>query len=277
MSKFIMITLLAGLSLPVFPDTSVELLSERKLEQQPKILVLGVPHFANPGRDVVNVEVEDILIPRRQQELVALTKKLAEFRPTHIAVEWLETDQHRLDELYGDYLSGEHELGRGEEEQIGMRLAAHLGHKRVHAVDWNDYPPGELDDYNWLKWGENNEHQDWVAAMRDPDRFHLSTQLGDRSVGRWLLNVNREESLAQGHRRYFNYAMLGDEEQQPGANWLGHWYARNMRIFANLVRLADDPGDRILVIYGSGHAHLLRQFVRESGAMRLVEPDEILR
>jgi hypothetical protein len=275
--KNILIISLATLGLPALADTTVQLLSERSLEEGPKVMVLGTPHFANPGRDVVNIDVEDILVPERQEEIRALIEQLAEFRPTHIAVEWLQTDQDRLTELYERYIDGSHELGRGEEEQIGMRLAAHLGHKRIYAVDWNGFPPGELEAYNWLEWGENNDRQDWIAAMRDPDRSGLKVELGERSVTRWLLEVNSEDVLAQGHRRYFNYAMLGDQDHQPGANWLGHWYARNMRIFANLVRLTSDPDDRILVIYGSGHAYLLRQFVLESGAMRLVEPHDILR
>jgi hypothetical protein len=34
--------------------------------------------------------------------------------------------------------------------------------------------------------------------------------------------------------------------------------------------------DRILVIYGAGHAYLLRQFVGESGAFRLVDVAAVL-
>lgn len=41
--------------------------------------------------------------------------------------------------------------------------------------------------------------------------------------------------------------------------------------------LTDRPQDRILAIYGAGHAYLLRQFATESGAFRLVDVDEVLK
>ncbi|WP_157823806.1 hypothetical protein [Melittangium boletus] len=36
--------------------------------------------FDNPGKDVNNVKADDVLTPRRQQELEALTAELAKFR-----------------------------------------------------------------------------------------------------------------------------------------------------------------------------------------------------
>ena len=52
-----------------------------------QVMVLGTYHFANPGQDVVNAEADDMLAPGRQAELEALTRQLAAFHPTAIAVE----------------------------------------------------------------------------------------------------------------------------------------------------------------------------------------------
>jgi hypothetical protein len=62
-----------------------------------------------------------------------------------------------------------------------------------------------------------------------------------------------------------------------GAAWVGTWHARNLRIFTNLVRLTSNPQDRVLVIYGFGHAYPLRQFASESNAFRLVDVDQVLK
>ena len=43
-----------------------------------------------------------------------------------------------------------------------------------------------------------------------------------------------------------------------------------------IVRAADRPGDRMLVVYGYGHAYLLRQFAAESGAFRVVDVASVL-
>jgi precorrin-6x reductase len=69
-----------------------------------------------------------------------------------------------------------------------------------------------------------------------------------------------------------DYAMLGE----PGANWVGNWYARNLKIFANLVRLADNPGDRVLVVYGQSHVFPLRQYAEQSGAFKVVSRLQVL-
>jgi hypothetical protein len=53
------------------------------------------------------------------------------------------------------------------------------------------------------------------------------------------------------------------------------WYRRNFLICANLMQLSQ-PGDRIVVFYGDGHALLLRQCVSETPGMALVEPDDYL-
>lgn len=44
-----------------------------------------------------------------------------------------------------------------------------------------------------------------------------------------------------------------------------YWYYRNMLIYKNLVSLIDSNEERIFVLYGAGHLHLLLQFLKESG------------
>lgn len=271
---------LAALSLSAQAGEGAALLRERAEAQRPTLLVLGTAHFANPGRDVINSKVDDVLAPQRQAEIESVVEQLAAFKPTHIAVEWPADRQEPLDARYGEYRAGRRSLERGEEEQIGLRLAAELGLPRVHAIDWNGYPPGGqalFGEYDWHEWGQANGHAERIAAIRDPARARGGIALGERSIAGWLLAVNAESNLAESHRVYFDYAMIGDATAQPGANWLGHWYARNLRIFANLVRLSDDPAARILVVYGSGHAYLLRRFARESGAFKVVDVDAVLR
>ena len=38
-----------------------------------------------------------------------------------------------------------------------------------------------------------------------------------------------------------------------------HWFRRNARIYSNVVKLADSPNERVLVIFGAGHLGWLRQ------------------
>jgi len=268
---------ITAVSLTALAADDTRLLRERAAGQRPTLLVLGSGHFDNPGRDVINTKVEDVLTPTRQAEISNVVEQLASYRPTHIAVEWPLKDQAALDVRYRDYREGRYQLGRAEDEQIGLRLAAKLNLARVYAVDWNEAPPGEDHDYDWIAYGKAHGQKAQVSALLDPKRAIGLVPLGTQTIGTWLLQLNRPERLAADHRNYFDWASIGDAERQPGANWVGYWYGRNLRIFMNLVRLADRPQDRVLAIYGSGHAYLLRQFSTESGAFHLIDVDSVLK
>jgi hypothetical protein len=268
--------LIAIMSLSAVAKDDTRLLHERTPDQQPTLLVLGTGHLNNPGRDLFNTKVDDVLAEGRQKEIAAVVEQLASFQPTHIAVEWPSKSQSKLDARYQDYRDGRYPLGRAEEDQLGLRLAAKLGHARVYAVDWNEMPPGTDQDYDWPSYGEAHGQKALLAAIQDPKRAKGIVPLESKTIGAWLLQLNRSETLIASHRGYFDWARIGDPERQPGANWVGAWYARNLRIFNNLVDLTDRPQDRILVIYGQGHAYLLRQFTTESRAFRLVDVDAVL-
>ena len=47
-------------------------LSATAAQGRPEILVLGTYHMANPGHDIHNVQVDDVLSPKRQQEMTQL-------------------------------------------------------------------------------------------------------------------------------------------------------------------------------------------------------------
>lgn len=252
------------------------LLRDRLPHERPSLMVVGTPHLANHGRDVVNTRVDDVLAPQRQQEIEAIVDALARFRPTRIVVEYPVTRQAELDQRFAAYRAGRYALTRDEADQIGLRLAAKLGLPRVYAADWNGMPPGDEASWDWDTYANRTGKADIVAAVRDPRRAELQ-DLSGTPLADLLATMNTADALAARHRRYFDYAMLSDDSDAPGANWLANWHGRNLRIFARLVRIADDPGDRVLVVYGAGHAPLLHQFADQSGAFRVIDPVPYLR
>jgi len=254
-----------------------KLLYDSKPGESPTLLVLGSGHLANPGRDLVNVRVDDVLTAKRQAQIAKVVEQLAVFRPTFIAVEWPQAVQSKLDALYDEYRAGKRELTATEREQFGMRLAAKLNLPRVHAIDWVNSPPGDDKSYDYPAWAESHGQKPKLQAMVERITATTVRLAPDEPIANWLIRMNRPQSLLDNHRMYFDTASIGDSESQPGAAWVGGWYARNLRIFTSLTRLGAGPQDRILVIFGYGHAHLLRQFARESGAFRLVDVDQVLK
>ena len=236
---------------------------------RPTLLIVGAPHFGNPGLDTVNVRVPDVMSAERQAEVEAVVERLAAFRPTRVAVEWPAEEQARLDQRYADYRAGRFALTSNERDQIGLRLAARLGLERVDAVDWSGDAPGAQSDYDYPAYaeahGRGEAWRSWVA------RFQVEADAEARlmactPVSSWVRRLNTPEYRLANHRSYFYVGQIGDPVgANPGAAWVGTWYARNLRILNNLRALVRGPNERILVLYGAGHGHLLDQLARESG------------
>lgn len=234
---------------------------------RPALLVVGTPHFDNPGRDIVNIRIADVTTPERQREIEAIVERLAAFRPTRVAVEWSAGRQDRLDARYADYRAGRYQLSADERDQIGLRLAARLGLERVDAVDWNEMPPGTETDYDFPAWAEaNGQGEAWRGRVA-----RVQAEVGAQAalmpctpVSSWLRHYNLPETRAHDQQRYYEIAAIGDGQASPGAAWVGAWYARNLRILNNLRAIAA-PGDRVVAIYGAGHGYLLDRQARESG------------
>ncbi len=237
-------------------------------------MLVGTFHLANNNRDLLNLPIEDVLAPNRQSEIDQLIESLANWQPTKIVLEWNRADQARLDQRYNDFLSGEFQLTANERDQIGLRLAKKLGLQRVYAVDWNENAPGDDAAYDFLSWAKSNGADDRLKAFLAEGQKRLDHQaevMHHQSITEWYRDLNSPEARELDHRQYFEIATFGDNKENPGAAWVGAWYARNLRIFNNIRELSD-PGDRVLVLYGAGHIYLLDRFLRESDAAASIDP-----
>jgi hypothetical protein len=232
-----------------------------------EVLVLGVYHMANPGRDIFNTQADDVLAPKRQAEIAAVVEALRAFAPTKIAVERDPNDE-RMTKAYAEYLDGKHELTRNEVEQLGFRLAKVLGHKSLYGVDADgEFPFPRLADYAKA----HDRSQEFDALMKEiGDGVKAqSAYLASHTVLETLLYMNADEKVAQDVGFYFRQAHLGEPWNWAGADLVADWYRRNVRIYSNVVHIADAPGDRVLVIFGNGHLGWLRQIFGGDPTVRL--------
>jgi len=238
-----------------------------------QVLVLGTYHFANPGRDVVKTEVADVLSATKQAEIRAVVQALVRFRPTKIAVEDVPASAPRLDSLYNAYRSGQHELSRNETEQLGFRMAAMLEHPRVYPIDHG----GEFPFEAVMQYAQVHDPAFVAFANEEIARMtaEAKRQQRENTIGEILRQSNGPERLAREHGIYMRIARVGAGDTYVGADLLSKWYERNIHIFTNLQKIAG-PGDRILVIIGSGHAPILRELIMYDPEMLLVEALEYL-
>lgn len=246
--------------------------------EPPQVMLLGTHHLANNNRDVINLPIEDVMTPTRQRELDRLVDALARWKPTRVAVEWRKADQAGLDRRYADYLAGRLKPSANERDQVGMRLAKKLGLTRVDAIDWSGDSPGPSADYDFMGWAQRNGQSarlDRFVKEGQADANRTAAAMRGQTISQWYRALNTPERRLASQRPYFTIASLGTDAGNPGAAWVGGWYARNLRIFNNLREIAL-PGERVFVLYGSGHAYFLDAFLRESGVATPVDPRRFL-
>lgn len=245
-------------------------------KQKPKLVVLGSYHMANPGRDVAKSKVIDVSTPERQKQIIQLVEKLKRYNPTKIAVEINSEKDAVTQENYRKYVNDDYQLSKNESEQIGFRLAKELNLEKVYCIDWNGSPVGDISNYDYESFaGKDAELNKFLKDYRANLQKRVSgidEKLLNLSVVDQYIYLNQPQQIEESHAGYFNYLRIGRGREYVGANYLSHWYGRNMKIFANLIRLTDSSNDRILIIYGSGHAKLLNQFAAESSYYQVESP-----
>ncbi|WP_374568025.1 DUF5694 domain-containing protein [Ideonella sp.] len=247
---------------------------------RPQLMLLGVHHFANPGLDVARQADDDVLAPARQRELASIVEALGRWQPTLVLAEEDPDHEAALNQRYQAWRDGHAELGRNETEQLGFRLRRQLGLPPLRGINWNGRPPGELKHYDYEAWATaqaqrgNSRPQQLLDARRQALQAWASEGdrvLHDRGLVAALRLHNTPARLAESHRRYFDYLELGDDAWPAGANYVGHWMTRNLRMFDNIRRAAAGQ-PRALVIVGAGHVPLLRRYATDSQQWVLADP-----
>ncbi|HXM00010.1 MAG TPA: DUF5694 domain-containing protein [Rhizomicrobium sp.] len=236
-----------------------------------QVMIVGGFHMSNPGRDMHNLKVDDVLAPRRQAEIAAVNEGLLRFHPTMVDVEWSDADAAPR---YDSYVKGTLAPSRNEVVQLGFRLAKAAGLATVHGVDVEgDFPYDAVDAYAKAH-GESallDAQNAQVQAMVDRQGDILDKQ----GVAATLRFLNDPDRIRDDNAFYRTTLKIGGGADQPGAELLTAWYRRNFLICANIVQLAH-PGDHVVVFYGSGHAFLLRQCIAETPGFELAEPNDYL-
>lgn len=250
-----------------------------------KAMVLGLFHFNNPGLDSYKPRFPfDILEPKRQDELNQLLEKIKEYKPTKILLEVNRIKGDSIiNERYINFLADDYNISekRNEIYQIGFKLAEKMNHSQLYCtdasanwfgveLDWDNYDgaaylkaKGQYEKYSRYDYESFYELKDSLKTVQTLTE-HLSM-------------VNNPKNRLKDHQAYLTTILEGAGDNYLGADNVGRWYRRNLRIFANAYDIASfDKEDRLLLIYGAGHVWQLRQFFKDSPDFEYVEPNDYL-
>ena len=243
------------------------------------ILILGTYHMDSPGLDAVNMHVDDVLTPKRQQEIEQLVDRLAAFAPTKVAIEaprWSRATNDR----YKQFLAGTSKLTPNEVDQVAFRLAKKRNLAAITPVDFPMWMDGLMPieqhtpKQKPAKAATSEPEADDSPVMREVRAEVAKDEklLASSTISDYLAYLNTPEQAALHHR----WDVIYNLEPGDGPNLYSNtdmatnWYKRNLRIFTNLLE-ATEPGDRVLVLIGAGHTKLLRDFASEHPRYCLVD------
>jgi uncharacterized protein DUF5694 len=240
-----------------------------------EVMVLGTFHMDNPGLDLHNMKVDDVLTPKRQKELADVAARLMRFKPTVVMVESQRRDPGAATlPRYREYVAGTLAPSRNEIVQVGFRLAKAAGLGETYGIDGDgDFP------YEAVETFAGAHGMDAIlktaGARIDATLKESSDVLARGSIGATLRYFNQPDRIVADHAFYQGMLAIGSGDEQPGAALVAAWNQRNFAICARVVQLSK-PGDRVVVLYGSGHAFLLRRCVEDTPGFKLVEPNRYL-
>ena len=242
-----------------------------------EVMVLGSCHFASPGLDTHNIRTDSVLTPTRQMQMAAVAQALvSQFKPTQVMVEMEGAGPGLTVDSFKRFTPALLATDANEIVQLGFRIAHLAGLLAAQGIDVQpkagkpDYYPYDVRQAQAETLGQTDQ----LARANAPlaaRAANFETLQKTRTMAQPLMHANSAATLRAVSQPYFEFLALGDgDARQAGAELDARWYLRNAKIFGKLIPLTK-PGDRVLVVYGFGHANWLRHFVREMPGYKLVD------
>ncbi len=279
MNKFLMMIAACGLSAcasaeqpPIAAPAPID-------KDAVQVMVIGAFHMGNPGQDVANAEVENMLTAQRQAEIASVTSALKAFNPNVVAVERITSAPDYVDPKYTDFTPQMLTEHADERYQIGYRLANELGIERVYGIDEQpsdgepDYFPFDELMAHVEATGQGEALQGQITDIQGLMADFSASQKG-KSVADLLLMFNSGGELSSPEF-YYRTFFYDRGEAQPGAELQAYWFMRNAKIFSKLVQVTS-PGDRVVLVYGAGHKFWLDHFAENTPGFVRIDPSPYL-
>ena len=244
-----------------------------------KVILLGSFHYGATS-DKNSTAFADLFTPKRQKELDSIATALKNAGVNKFFVETHFTRQYKQDSLYNLYKNNQltdTNLLRDEMLQIAFRTAK-LNNAALVAADFRqELPYDKIDEYEQL------HKNDTVSSYPFFDVAYPFTQkrpkLSETSLVAYYKQLNTRYRNQASMYDYLHYGLAyGKDSNYVGQNFALSWYDRNLKIFTNILRNIDVKKDKVIVVlFGSSHTSILRQFFEDHPYFELVPLTELLK
>lgn len=244
--------------------------------KKPKVALLGMFHFAGSSSDLAAIKLKNPLGAKRQKEMLELVKTLKEYRPTKIMVEYPEDRQIELNKKLSNYLNAKDTLGVSETYQIGFRLVEQLGLKEIFGIDYKlNLPTEDIVKY-CQRTDRMNNFNSFIGKIQSMMQDE-SNKLSQLTIREYLAYMNTDEIDRIANDAYLNDMLkFGDSVSEAGIESSAIWWKRNMYILKNITEKIENEEERILVIIGSAHRAVLKDFIEDRSDVDYIEISDYL-
>lgn len=257
-----------------------------------RVMLLGTYHMDNPGLDVAQIDIDDVLAPERQEEIQSVIRALAEWNPDRVTVERPYNRGENVNSLYEEYRSGKksycteetiepphparNELTtecRSEVIQLGFRLADRLDHEQVYPIDYPLDIANEEYEHLADRGFEPDEKVSFDQIDVDDVERRITEQIATSTISEYLVWENQEAQLSREYEFLFGeYLRWGDGDNFGGPKLIAKWYDRNLRMMHNLWRTIETGDKRLILVVGSSHVKVLRDLLENTPMFCPVSP-----
>jgi len=277
---------------------SIDTVKSQSSNPEIQVMLLGVYHFDNPGRDKNNLEIDDYFTAERQKEINETVDLLSEFNPDKIFIELRPSSQNKIDSQYQAFREDKLNLtdlekGRNEVYQIGFKISKKLNLEKLYCIDANGLWLGNYVDFiaDTLSLSYYKDE----AAKSKKSFEEVNEYIKTHSIRENLVLMNSRDRLANNHRYYIDLAvrvkdttgihytyqdttqMIDGKEyllrsfdfENIGVELVAEWYKRNLLIYRNILENSSN-GDKILIIIGQGHVPILQHLLESNPEYKIV-------
>lgn len=242
-----------------------------------KVILLGTFHFGATS-DKNSTKFEDVFSEKRQNELDIVAKKLSkngiekifiEDTPYNQASRVLQFEDYKNDKLFDD------KILKNEIVQVGFRTAKSSNAKLVCADFEQALPYDKISE--WEKKNKDLKYPYSFFEIEYPFK-EKRKKLSESTMSEFYIQINNQYSRQAIMFDYLHYALsYGIDSDYVGTDLATSYYDRNLKIFTNILRNIDLKTDNtVVVLFGSSHTAILRQFFENHPYFEIVELETIL-
>lgn len=257
-----------------------------QLAQNHKIPVLNVGSFHFGATNDANTTEFDEDAQDNQAAARALSQLLARFQPTIICLEYEPKYDAKINAAYQAFLASPDKLDSrfGELSMVGFDVARLSGLSRVYGIDFQlgyNYSLGDFIE-NSPELSNSIDAKTYLQLTHDPFKYQpelkaLNSRYAELSLLEKLQLINQPQMLDYSLNTNADKLLyVGLEDGFEGAEQAAQFYLRNMKIYSNLNRIPMTADDRVLILMGSAHTAMLREFMQRSPKFNMVNTQQYL-